>query len=336
MDEIAGRSRYNQIVPKLMRCFLTNADLNMSPKSVTELASALPNNLRYLATLIARKPKEFSLEWASTANESFSLYTRTSTVNLILAWNNCLSEPGWPFPSYLDLHEIINSIRSKKRRWYRKTYRMKIPEPLNVIGSTSEQADDLMTGLFHQHAKAIFHFWRNCPLLKDKISIIDSISATYNFKLFAACMPTTLALLDFVMRDYFETDNLNVSLQTLSNAFNKAGILPKHLMPGSGIWDLIQEKDGSILFPSLEQDLRLPGVFLSSFVEFGNSYYGWYSVSDPNRQVPLNRHAIMHCAGNYWSLANTTKLLSYFDLTLRLERVLKIIIHGPEAASDLP
>ncbi|MDZ7762523.1 MAG: hypothetical protein U5L00_20025 [Desulfovermiculus sp.] len=314
----------------------------MAPQSVADLASALPNNLRYLSALVARKPDEFTAEWAATPDEAFSLYTRTSTVNLILSWNNFLAEQGWPFPAYLNHRDEVDVSKSwPLTRW--KLLRSIItgkrilqtpllafalkPTPAEREQSTS----NAMTFLFWRHSKRIFQYWRRHHLLKNKETIVDSISCTYKKRLFAACMPTVLGLLDFILRNYFQTERLNVSIQTLRNAFEKACILPKHLKSGSGIWDVKNEPENTILFPSLEQDLRLPGVFLSSFVEFGSSYYGWYATADPSRQAPLNRHAIMHCASNYWSLNNAVKLLSFFDLTLRLERVLKIVIHGPAA-----
>jgi hypothetical protein len=39
----------------------------------------------------------------------------------------------------------------------------------------------------------------------------------------------------------------------------------------------------------------------------------------------------MHCATEYWTPGNAVKLLTFFDLTLRLEKVMKIVIHGQEA-----
>lgn len=314
----------------------------MPPQSVAELASALPRNLRYLSTLVARKPDEFTSEWAATPDEAFSLYTRTSTVNLILSMNNVLAEQGWPFPAYLNLREevdVSNSWPLTRRKVLRSiiTGKRILQAPLLAFAlrPTPEEREQstsaAMTFLFWRHSKTIFQSWRRHHLLKDKEPIVDSINTTYKKRLFAACMPTVLGLLDFILRDYFQTDRLNVSIQTLRNAFERAGVLPKHLKPGSGVWRLKNVPETTILFPSIEQDLRLPGVFLSSFVEFGSSYYGWYTTADPNRQAPLNRHAIMHCASNYWSLTNAVKLLSFFDLTLRLERVLKIVIHGPAA-----
>ncbi|MBA3005317.1 MAG: hypothetical protein KJ900_00235 [Proteobacteria bacterium] len=93
----------------------------MSPDSIAELRSKLPINLHYLSTLIARKPQEFTQEWATNVDEAFSLYTRTSTVNLILSWNDLLAEEGWPFPSYLNLRQevVIAGNWSSPRQYLR-------------------------------------------------------------------------------------------------------------------------------------------------------------------------------------------------------------------------
>jgi hypothetical protein len=311
----------------------------MLTKSAAEkLASKLPINLRYLSTLIARKPQEFTKEWATTVDESFSLYTRTSTVNLILSWNNILAEMGWPFPSYLNLHKetkiALDPLLQSRWKFLRFVFACKQflrgPQLMYAFLFTPEGIEASMRLLFWRHSKQIFKFWRGHHLLKGKESIVDSIRFTYNKGFFAACLPTLLGLLDFVMRSYFHTDHLNVSLQTLRNAFEKAAILPKHLAPGYGVWNLKKEPESTILFPSVEQDLRLPGVFLSSFVEFGSSYYAFYLRANSDGVI-LNRHAIMHCATEYWTPGNAVKLLTFFDLTLRLEKVMKIVIHGQEA-----
>src|SRR6266480_1696328 len=319
----------------------------MSPQSVKALAATLPGNLRYLSTLISRKPAEFTRDWAATVDEEFSLYTLTSTVDLILNWNSLLAEQGWPFPAYLDLREEVDVAGSWPfSRW--KMIRALIagrkvlqgPLLMMIIGRQPEDreigASRTMRYLFWRHSQRIFRSWRNHPLLSGKEPIVDAIRSTYSRALFAACLPTALGILDYIMRDYFQTDRLNVSMQALRDAFDKAGILPKHLRPGSGIWDLQREGSSSpLLFPSPEHDLRLPGVFLSSFVEFAASCYAWYKSTE-HPAPDLNRHAIMHCASNYWTASNTVKLLSFLDLTLRLEKVLRIVIHGPTAYTPSP
>lgn len=317
----------------------------MSPQSKTDLASALPRNLQYLSALIARKPQKFSTEWAATIDEAFLSYTRTSTIDTFALWNELLARQGWPFPAYLNLREEIKAWPFRFGKWERLRGIIrglitgkKMLAMSAIYGMETQPIEDekeifhLMTYLFWRNSKAIFQFWRRHPLLKNKEPIVDCIQVTYNKRLFAACLPTLLGLLDYVMRDYFQTDRLNVSLQSLRNAFEKAAISPKHLKPGVGVWNFDKETETEILFPTIEQDLRLPGILLSSFLEFGNSYYAWCSsVKSNNNKSILNRHAIIHCATDYWSNSNATKLLTFFDLTLRLESVLKIVIHGPEA-----
>ncbi len=186
-----------------------------------------------------------------------------------------------------------------------------------------------MRYLFSKHANDIFRYWENAPILKSKFPIIRDIQNTYRKKYWAACIPTTLSLLDYLMRVYFQSDTLNVSVQTLRNAFEKAGLLPKDLKPGYAIWDGTKDSEnGNTFFSSTDEDLRLPGVFLSSFVEFANSYYSWAKRDLSSNQSVLNRHTVMHCASEYWTEENCIKILTFFDLGLRLEPALKIIIHG--------
>ena len=189
-----------------------------------------------------------------------------------------------------------------------------------------------MVRIFRRHQRRIFGYWLQSRLLQGKKPILKGIQATYQRGIFAACMPTLLPLLDFVMRDYFETNRLDASITTLRDAFDKAGILPKHLKPGYAILDAKKDPGATSLFSTIENDLRLPGVLLSSFVEFGGSYYAYYKTATAPTSPVLNRHAIMHCATDCWTAENATKLLIFFDLMLRLERVLRVVIHGPARA----
>jgi hypothetical protein len=202
-----------------------------------------------------------------------------------------------------------------------------------------KQADSLMCYTFWRNERRIFEYWRTHHLLSGKEKIVQEIRVTYHDNLYAACMPMVLALLDFVMRDYFQTSRLNTSLQTLRNALVTAGIHSSHFIP-----EYLRHKDiNSNSVPKIQhpfateiyENLRLPGVFLSSFVEFGCSFYDWYKTVDTLETPTLNRHAIMHCATNYWSRTNAIKLLIFFDLTIRLESVLRILIKGKTIGSDL-
>lgn len=92
-------------------------------------------------------------------------------------------------------------------------------------------------------------------------------------------------------------------------------------MPGT-VWD------GNNLFVrASEDDLRLTGVLLSSFFHFARHYYAWYdnSVTPPES---LNRHAIIHGAFDDWSEENALRVLTFLDLTLRLEKPLRYLING--------
>ncbi len=302
------------------------------------LADALPDNIRFLSTLIARKPTSVTTKWAATPDEAFSLYTPTSTVNYFLSFSNVLAELNWPFPAYADLRAALQLQISNERRrvlsergrgplrWVKRRLQRSRDEKLFALAST-----DFMSGWFQSHSRGIFSYWNAAPVFSSKLPIIKDIEETYRHGFWAACIPTALPLLDFLIRAYFETDQFSVSIQTLRNAFEMASILPKDLMPGYAVWEGQRNPEGgNAVARSVEDDLRLPGVLLSSFVEFANAYYGWYKT-DTNEPKVLNRHAILHCATDYWTREYTSKLLTFLDLALRLQRPLEVIIHGADA-----
>ena len=314
------------------------------PESASELAANLPANIKFLASQIARKSAAFTPEWASAVDEAFSLYTRTSTVNLILSLNDALADFNWPFPGYVNLRrELARDRYGALKSRFRFLIDFVTGGPnllasIMVAGFTPDGQkaraffDASMVQLFQRNAESVFKYWHEHPLLVSRRTVLGDLKRCYHKKLWAACVPTALPLLDLVMRAYFGSDKLGVSVQTLRNAFEKANILPKDLKPGYAVWDGSRDPaSGNALVATLEEDLRLPGVLLSSFVEFANTYYGWYAVASPGPSSTLNRHAVMHCASEYWSDINTTKLFTFFDLTLRIEKPLRILIHGPAA-----
>src|SRR5215212_2099838 len=77
----------------------------MTKQSARDLGHALPERLRLLSRLIARKPARYTPEYARSVNEAFHLYTNTKTVNATLALNNLLMQIDWPFPAYLDMEQ---------------------------------------------------------------------------------------------------------------------------------------------------------------------------------------------------------------------------------------
>ena len=327
----------------------------MTNVSKASLADSLTGNIGFLSSLIARKPAAYTPEWASTADEAFSLYTRTGIVNLLISEAQYLAEANWPFPSYLDLKRelapaafdwkssIGNLDRpSGKLRLLWKVMRRDLyfgyVTLIPAFASSSEQRERgvslWMMLLFRRELRSIFSYWKSSPILATKVPMVRDIERTYRKGYWAACLPTALSLLDFVIRTYFGTNDLYVSISTLRRSFEKADVLPSDFKPGFAIWDGKFFEDGSRasnrLATKLEDDLRLPGVLLYSFVRFADDYYGWYK-QDVNAKQVLNRHAIQHSATDYWTRENATKLLTFLDLALRLRRPLEVLIHGPNA-----
>lgn len=311
-------------------------------QSTKELGRVLPDRIRLLASLIARKPAQYTPEWAKTIDEAFSLYTRTSTINLFHQTNRLLIDLDWPFPAFIDLTE--EQTRSARHGSLQSlTGRMVQASEVREIGITmtaliaclggtngSRFFDAAMVDLFDQHCDRVFGFLQNSPILQTKSQIVSDIKAAYRGRLWAATITAIVPLLDHIVREYFGARRLNVTIQVLRDAFmREAGLRPKDVMPGSAVWD--GQKDpasGNTFAKSLEEDLRLPGVFLSSFFEFADRYYEWYKTTEAAPRTPLNRHAIMHCAAEYWTQPNAVRMLVFTDLTLRLERVLRILLSG--------
>ena len=317
------------------------------PKSKKELGSQIAGNIRLLAALIARKPAKYTPDWARTPEESFFLYTKTSTVDLVHSFNEGFIAEGWPFPAYVNLEqEIRASFKMFGNRWIlllrvisgkSGLFLQFFNAALNNPENAKSQTDRVMARYFRYHSGAILQKWKSLPLLSGKNLLVDEISATYKKRLWASCISTTLPLLDFVMRNYLNTENLNAGIQLLRDAFfTVANLRAKDLKPGYAIWTAKDDPErGNTFAKSLEEDLRLPGIYLASFFEFANRYYAWYSSTKGTPPTELNRHAVIHCASDYWTEVNAAKLLTFLDLTLRLEPYLRIIIHGESAADEI-
>ncbi len=325
----------------------------MKNQSVKELGRLLPERIQLLSSLIARKPNSFTPEWASSIDQAFSNYTRTNTVNLVNSLNGCLIDLNWPFPAYLNLRvELQKPIYCGDKglnRWQAFLKRMqrrnspiyivlkaKIADAMDGVDG-SALCDKEMVSMFERYRDDIFCSFADSNILQSKRQILKDIEKAYCQKMWAACITTTYPLLDFIIRTYFNTEQINVSIQVLRDAFfTIAKLHPKDLMPGYSIWDGKSDPEkGNTLAKTIEEDLRLPGIYLSSFFEFADKYYGWYKSTKTEPQTPLNRHAIMHCSSEYWTQSNAVKVLTFLDLTIRLESVLKILIHGEEALAEL-
>jgi GrpB-like predicted nucleotidyltransferase (UPF0157 family) len=314
------------------------------PKLAEDLAKDLLNNLRTLTTLIARKPPKFDPRWARSITEAFSLYTNTSTVNYFVAFGDCLRESGWPFPAYLDLEDEIRrsnramgivkfkwpflfnlfSLRSINMGLLNLQLLQRIPE-----SEKQKLIDQFLSRHFRKASKRVFAFWKAHPLLQSKRHVISDLEKAYNAKLWGTCIPSILPLVDYLMRDYFQTNDLRASIGTLVKAFEIAKLTPESIKPGYGVdfafkEDQVFRASGVRVADSTEKDLRLPGVYLTSFVDFAFRYYSKHT-SASNREE-TNRHAILHGDMNYCSRVQTTKVFMFFDLTVKLEPVLRIIL----------
>jgi hypothetical protein len=325
----------------------------MAKQSVKELGRTIPERLRLLSSLIARKPSQYTPEWASSIEQAFSLYTNTNTVNLVNCLNDALMERDWPLPAYIDLKIELRLAISNfgaslkgllglpKMLWTGFSLSWLVLGTSLLYHNDPHKAEKalsrIMIYFFKKHSKEVFKYWENSPLFKEKLQIIGDIKNTFRRKYWASCITTTLTLLDYLMREIFETEKLNVTIQVLRDAFFKeAKLESKDLKPGSAVWDGARNPEkGNTFAKSLEEDLRLPGVYLASFFEFANRYYEWYKSSNETVGSPLNRHAIIHCSSEYWSEENAVRILSFLDLTLRLEPFLKLLIHGKNANSDM-
>jgi hypothetical protein len=109
------------------------------------LGQALPDRLRLLSRLIARKPTAYTADHAATVDDAFHRYTNTKSINATLAISSLLAKLGWPFPAYLDLdREFKKSGRELnallKLKWLAIPYVLVRPS-LGAISLSSIIAD---------------------------------------------------------------------------------------------------------------------------------------------------------------------------------------------------
>ncbi len=293
----------------------------------------LKSNLKKLRASIARKPDQFESEYAITIQDSFTKYTRTSTINLILASNEVLCEFNWPFPAYmlgskrLSIKIVLALIPFMLTDKTREIFQLLNTNKKSSPFSNQElqfHISKSMVRLFRLHKGEIFSYWKNHHFLQDKNYIIDNIKRTYRKGFWYACMTSAFPLLDFLCRKFFNTKCLNRDITYLIVMFKKAGIFPRDVKPGYIAWE-VAEESGENTQQATEKDLRLVGIVLGSFLEFADVYYAWYRKDASTNE--LNRHAIMHCASqDLWTEENATKVLVFLDLTLRLEPVFNILL----------
>jgi len=305
----------------------------MNQKDKAEIvARDLPCNLKKLADKIARKPEKYDPRWAKSITEAFSFYTRTSTVDLFVAMGDTLRESGWPFPVYLDLEsELRWMLRALKFvKWPALLYNLccmpsiflSVQSSIGRIGESQQETlkretyrkkynDVYLSWRFRRVSKKVFASWKAHPLLQSKKQIIVDLEKAYNDKLWGTCIPSILPLIDYLMRDYLKTNNLTSSVNILWQAFEIANIIPKDssdlksgIKPGYGVWEIDQKQSNLRKIPDNEEnDLRLPGVYLTSLVDFSRRYYAFHKIT--SNPTEINRHAILHGDMNYWSKMHT-------------------------------
>lgn len=295
----------------------------------------LKKNLENLRYNITRKPPTYSDEYAKTINESFTKYTRTRTVNLILSVNEILLEYKWPFPAY----NLGNQLAFAKLIVVASpiVLKMHIVKYLNtIIGNKkpcnlSEQEiqpylDQLMSRHFYLCKRQIFSSWKTNPIFLNKHKIIDDIHKTYTKKYWYACIISALPLLDLVCRKFFNTRKLDKDITALIAIFREAGVFAKDVKPGYIAWEIAIE-NGSDASKAKESDLRLVGIALGSFLDFADIYYAYFRKTQSGSNDVLNRHAIIHCAvDDIWTQENATRILIFLDLALHLEPVFDILL----------
>lgn len=307
-----------------------------------KLGQSLPENIRILSRLIARKSSAHTKEYAYTIEDSFSKYTRTNIINILRGWNDELIDYDWPFPSYLNINNEIKKIMWEFDQHLSKLRFISIPLSVILRGPSSLTLSFLslsdsprptynffMTYIFMLNQKKIFSDLLNSPVLESKRKVIEDIKQAYRRGMWAACITTTIPIFDYTIRAFLGSNRLMDTIQVLRDAFlNEANLSPTSIMPGFSHGDSNIKDNEKPFFDTLEEDLRLPGVFLSSFFEFSDRYYEWHNASDIPVRSQINRHAIMHGSYNYWSRANAARIISFLHLLISLETPLKILIHG--------
>lgn len=321
----------------------------MDKVSAKSLGEELPSRLKLISSLIARKPTEHTPQWARTVNEAFDFYTRTRTINLLHACNSCLIHANWPFPAYADLTAEIESgideiPQLTTKPMFRRFLCLK-PNLITLAATMCQATEELPPDSIDRMAISFFRKYESevFNLLTQKLkgsplqTLGDDLSFIYKRRRWAACLCLGFPLLDSFIRSYFEADDLRVTVQVFRDAFFK------HMNPTSWIiaprdFDITNDSVSASITPELI-DLRIVGVYLQSFLEMADRIYTFYDVTAPmSERSPVNRHAVVHGANPIFSQANTVRLISFIDLTIRLEDVLRILATGktPSRLSPTP
>ncbi|NIP39152.1 MAG: hypothetical protein GWO07_10880 [Candidatus Dadabacteria bacterium] len=188
----------------------------------------LEANISKLETLIARKPATEQYKAGIRITDSFSKYTRTSLINILVSFSELPAEREWAFPSYLLRNlQLKNSIFSKLHIYYcifiilykalgiKKLVHAKVSKVSEFEDkdwTVEERNEDLynfieilIMELFNRNNNEIFEYWKNSSIFEGKEDIIDQVSKFYNNKYWIANISTAFPLLDHLFRSYFNT-----------------------------------------------------------------------------------------------------------------------------------
>jgi hypothetical protein len=199
-----------------------------------------------------------------------------------------------------------------------------IPKPTSGRELWEIGVDKMMMNTFDKCKKDIFEFWKGNPVFKDKEPIINNIIGTFEKGLWIACICSAFPLLDYLVRLFFKTRRFEIDINYILTVFKKAGIGSRDFKPGYIAQQVAEEKGISNADQALESDLRITGIALGSFVDVASIYYKYYRREESSNNT-LNRHAVIHCDSDYGTRINAVKLLSFIDLTLRLEPVFEVL-----------
>lgn len=300
----------------------------------------LKSNFKKLRSSIARKTIEDDPNSVITSiQDTFSIYTRTHLINLLNGGNDAIWEASkWPFPAYTLGNRWINfkllvlfvistakmSVVFFFKGLFNKEFKDSIKPRMEYL---YKEINFVIINLFALSKSNIFSYWKSHPLLIDKKQIINEINFAYRNKKWYLCIVSATPILDLLCRKYFNSNKLDRDITHLLTLFKSAGIYSIDVKPGHIAWDNAKNK-GEDPEKAMKEDLRTIGVALGSFLDFASIYYDWYRKNKNNLGAnELNRHAIIHCSSqNIWTKENAIKILTFIDLTLRLEPVFKILL----------
>ncbi|MEA3642604.1 MAG: hypothetical protein VBE63_22065 [Lamprobacter sp.] len=293
-------------------------------------------NLEVLRGKIARKPTDYipRKDFPRSIYDSLSKYTRTTHVNSNLAFSDFFRELFlWPFPffvlsfsdnkywfwtaalpslSWLYLRMWVESLRRSSARDGMDTARV------------TKFVDEAMVTLVRLSCRSLFGRWKSTDILSGHQQELDEIRAVYLKGYWYPCITGIFPLLDYVCRKMLNTEDLRKGVGQINKVFQDASICLESLRPGHGAWDFA-EKTGANAQDLSDQDLRLIGVALESFLHFAGAYYG--HATSARDAVALNRHTVLHGARDrVWTREDASKLLLFLDLMLMLIPVFEILL----------